>query len=178
MARYPRIFIPGGTFYVTLSLADRHSSALVDHIDALRVAMQVARGKAPFKVKALVILPNHLHAVLILPQGDDDFAGRWRQINSGFTSAIAKADPSNTVSAQDEYALWQRRYWEHTIHDDTDLARHIEFIHFNPVKHGLVDRVSQWPHSSFHRYVQRGLLPVDWTSTVPLAGEEFGEFEA
>jgi putative transposase len=178
MARYNRNFTPGGTFYVTLSLADRQSSALVDHIAALRTAMHRAREKAHFGIKALVVLPNHLHAVVTLPQGDDDFTGRWRLINSGFASAIAAVDSSINCDADDEYALWQKRYWEHAISDDTDLARHIEYIHFNPVKHGLVERVSEWPHSSFHRYVRRGLLPDDWASTAVLPGEDFGEFEA
>lgn len=177
MARFRRNFIPGATFYVSLSLADGQSSALVDHIAALRGAMHDAREKAPFEIKALVILPNHFHAIVTLPQGDDDFAGRWRLINSGFTSTITAAKNSMIRDADDEYALWQKRYWEHAISDATELARHIEYIHFNPVKHGLVERASEWPHSSFHRFVRRGLLPGNWASNTALAGEDFGEFE-
>ena len=178
MAGHRRKFNPGGTFYYTLSLADRQSSALVDHIAALQAAMRDARAKAPFKIEAIVILPNHFHAILTLPQRDDGFTERWRHINNSFTIAVAAASPPTPREARGEYALWQERYWEHAIRDETDLARHIEYIHFNPVKHRMVERVADWPHSSFHRYVRRGLLPGDWASTAPCAGEDFGEFEA
>ena len=175
MARYRHNFTPGGTFYFTVSLADRQSSALIEHLSALRSAMRDARAKAPFKIEAIVTLPNHLHAILTLPLGDDDFTGRWRHINGGFASAVSTANPTTPPG---EFALWEERYWEHAIRDESDLARHIEYIHFNPVKHGLVERVSEWPHYSFHRYVRHGLLPGDWAGTVPLSAEDFGEFES
>jgi putative transposase len=177
MVRHRHNFRPGGTFFFTLSLADHQSSALVDHMPALTKAMRDARTRAPFKIEAIVILPNHLHAILTMPEGDSDFPARWRHINSGFTIAVTTANPSAPRDARSEYALWQERYWEHMIRDEADFARHTEYIHGNPIMHNLVARASEWPHSSFHRYVRRGLLPADWAGTAKFAPEDFGEFE-
>ena len=124
-----------------------------------------------------MILPDHLHIVMTLPAADADFPTRWRLIKRRFTDAVAKSRASVPRHDNGEHALWQRRYWEHTIRDETDFARHVDYIHFNPVKHALVTRVRDWPHSSFHRYVRNGLLPVDWGGDVVRSGpaDRWGE---
>jgi putative transposase len=148
---------------------------LIDKIDVLRLAFRAARRERPFKIDGIVILPDHLHAVMTLPEGDADFSGRWRRIKSLFSRRVVAEGLPIRQNRRGEYALWQRRIWEHTIRDELDFARHIDYIHFNPVKHGLVTRVSDWPHSSFHRYVRSGLLPQDWGGTVAAANGGFGE---
>jgi REP-associated tyrosine transposase len=119
--------------------------------------------------------PNHLHAILTLPQGDADFAGRWRRIKGYFSTRLLVAGIAIRRHANGELALWQRRYWEHTIRDDADFARHVDYIHYNPVKHRLAARVCDWPYSSFHRYVRRGILPQDWAGDMDEGGSGYGE---
>jgi len=175
MVRYRRNFIESGTFFFTVTLADRRSTALIDHVGALRAAFRVARRERPFAIDAVVILPDHLHAVLVLPHRDADFSGRWRRIKGHFSSALIAAGADIKRHANGELALWQRRFWEHTIRDDRDFARHVDYIHFNPAKHGLVARVRDWPYSSFHQYVRQGLLPADWAGDVDEGGFAYGE---
>jgi putative transposase len=172
---YRRSFVPGGTFFFTVALSNRRSSILVDNIVSLRQAFRVTRGERPFEIDAIVILPEHLHAVMTLPAADSDYSGRWRRLKSLFTRAIAKSGVLITQDSRGEYQLWQRRFWEQTIRNDHDFARHVDYIHYNPVKHGLVLRVADWPHSSFHRYVRQGALPTDWAGVVEESGEGFGE---
>jgi putative transposase len=107
-------------------------------------------------------LPDHLHAILTLPPDDNDFPGRWRRIKGYFSTRLLETEVAIKRRSNGELALWQRRYWEHTIRDDDDYARHVDYIHYNPMKHGLVRRVRDWPHSSFHLYVRRGIMPDDW----------------
>jgi putative transposase len=175
MVAYRRNFVAGGTFFFTVTLADRRSSALVEHIDGLRAAFRVTRNERPFAVDAVAILPDHLHAILTLPPDDADFSGRWRRVKGLFTRHVVGRGLSVERNRKGEYALWQRRFWEHTVRNETDLARHVDYIHYNPVKHGLVAQVSQWPHSSFHRYVRQGLLPRDWAGSVDQRDKGFGE---
>jgi putative transposase len=151
-----------GTFFFTVVVADRTSGVLVDHVDALREAFRITREERPFTIDAIVVLPEHLHAIMTLPAGDTDCSGRWRRIKGLFARQVVAAGVAVKRDARGEYALWQSRFWEHTIRDDGDLTRHFDYIHFNPVKHGHVARVSDWPHSSFHRYVRAALLPSDW----------------
>jgi putative transposase len=108
------------------------------------------------------VLPDHIHAVWALPERDADFSSRWSLIKSGFSRGLVPLPRSASKVRKREKGIWQRRYWEHAIRDDADLERHIDYIHFNPVKHGHVARVVDWPHSSFHRDVDRGLLAADW----------------
>jgi len=122
-----------------------------------------------------VILPDHLHAVCTLPAGDDDFSGRWRRIKGHFSKRTIQSGAAIKRRPNGELALWQRRFWEHTIRDDNDFTRHVDYIHFNPVKHGLVLRVLDWPYSSFHRYVRQGLLPKDWGGEMREDGSRYGE---
>ena len=175
MVRYRRNFVAGGTFFFTATLADRRSSALIDRVDALRAAFRATRRTCPFEIDAIVVLPDHLHIVMTLPAGDADFPNRWRLIKRRFTVAMTDASVPVARRRNGELALWQRRYWEHTIRDDKDFERHVDYVHFNPVKHGLVTRVRDWPYSSFHRYVRRGVLPEDWAGDFCQNQTNFGE---
>jgi putative transposase len=142
---------------------------------SLRTAFRVTRQERPFALDAVVILPDHLHVILTLPEGDADFVGRWRRIKGHFSTGLLAAGIAVSRHGSGELALWQRRFWEHTVRDERDFARHADYIHYNPVKHGLVMRVADWPHSSFHLYVRRGLLPHDWAGNVRDGGSNYGE---
>ena len=156
-------------------LAQRRWTILVDYINFLREAFRYANRLQPFAIDAIVILPDHLHAIMTLPPGDCDFSGRWRRIKSGFTRRVVATGIPVARDKRREYQLWQRRFWEHTIRDEEDFERHVDYIHYNPVKYGLVLRVSNWPHSSFHNYVRQGLLPLDWAGSVNTVTSGFGE---
>jgi putative transposase len=165
MSRYRRAKIEGGVFFFTVTLADRSSDLLVRHIDRLRRVHKSAQESHPFRAIAICVLPDHLHAIWSLPPNDADFPLRWSVIKSRFSRELpTSAERSLSKIAKRDNGIWQRRYWEHAVRDDTDLARHIDYIHFNPVKHGYVSRVGDWPHSSFARYVTRGILPADWAA--------------
>jgi len=175
MSRYRRARIEGGTFFFTLTLADRSGDLLVRHVDRLRLAYKFVVERYPFETMAICILPDHLHAIWSLPKGDRNFPLRWSLIKSKFSRELpaAKMRSRSNIAKRDK-AIWQRRYWEHAIRDDNDLARHVDYIHFNPVKHQYVSQVRDWPHSSFHRYVERGILPPDWGGDISMpdvAGE-------
>ena len=148
-----------------MTLRDRRSSALVQHVSALRAAFHETHQAHPFNTVAVVILPDHLHWLCTLPEGDADFSSRIRLIKHGFTQRLLDAGIALARDPRGEYKLWQRRFWEHTIRDDADLQRHVDYIHYNPVKHGLVGAVKDWQHSSFHRHVRQGLLTEDWGGT-------------
>ncbi|WP_315834562.1 REP-associated tyrosine transposase [Bradyrhizobium prioriisuperbiae] len=175
MVRYRRNFVPGGSYFFTVTLADRKSSALVDQIDILRSAFRQTQSKQPFAIDAIVILPDHLHAMFTLPTGDSDFPGRWRRIKGYFSTRLIVLGTAEKRRRNGDLALWQRRFWEHTIRDDDDFARHVDYIHLNPVKHGLVSRVRDWPLSSFQRYVREDLLPEDWAGDVADDQFDYGE---
>jgi putative transposase len=174
MSRYRRAKVHGGTFFFTVTLADRSRDTLIRHIDVLRQVYSMVEYRRPFETVAICIRPDHLHAIWSLPAGDSDFATRWSLIKSGFSRSLSAGARSESKVAKREKGIWQRRYWEHVIRDDADLARHVDYIHFNPVKHGLVPRVCDWPYSSFHRHVRAGLLPLDWGGVRETPGS-FGE---
>ena len=161
--RYRRALIPGASYFFTVNLADRSARLLVERIADLREAVRDVRRAHPFEIVAWVVLPDHLHAVWTLPDGDADYAMRWGLIKAGFSRRIPKgrAHPRQPC-AQGERGLWQRRFWEHLIRDDRDLAGHVDYIHHNPVKHGYVDRAIDWPYSTFHRDLRRGNVTEDW----------------
>ncbi|MFH1345989.1 MAG: transposase [Pseudomonadota bacterium] len=175
MVRYRRNFVPGGMFFFTLTLLDRRSSALVVHVALLRDAFRKTRNERPFAIDAIVILPDHLHAIMTLPSGDSDFSGRWRRIKGRFSRSVAAAGMPISRDHRGEYVLWQRRFWEHTVRDDADFERCADYIHFNPVKHRLVTSPNAWPFSSLHRYVRAGVLPGDWGGDGPRDDTNFGE---
>lgn len=154
---YSRSLIPGGTFFFTVNLTDRLSTVLTTHIDRLRDLTRLIRQRHPFEIVAMVVLPDHLHAIWRLPQGDADYPKRWSRIKAGFARRIPKTEAIRASRvAKREHGIWQRRYWEHLIRDDADLARHVDDVHFNPVKHGHFDRATQWPYSSIHRFIREG----------------------
>jgi putative transposase len=175
MSRYRRLFIPGGTFFFTVTLADRSSDLLVRNVDLLRRAYASVGRRLPFETIAICVLPDHLHAIWSLPDDDADFPLRWSLIKSGFSRGLPPhASRSPSKVARREKGIWQRRYWERAIRDDADLARHIDYIHYNPVAHGLVPGVADWPYSSFHAHVARGLISADWGGDLRKA-PRFGE---
>ena len=134
-------------------------------VDVLRDAFRMVKAQRPFQLGAIVVLPDHLHCTWTLPAGDADYASRWRLVKTWFTkhwSGVPAAEPDPARRARGEQALWQHRYWEHVIRDDEDLSRHVDYIHYNPVKHGLVKAAADWPYSSFRHYVALGLYPMDW----------------
>jgi len=176
MTGYRRNFVSGGCFFFTVNLADRRRQLLTENIDALRTALRETQQHHPFSIDAIVVLPDHLHTVWTLPVGDADFSTRWRLIKTSFSRSLAAGEPvSGSRSAKGERGIWQRRYWEHTIRDEKDFERHIDDVHINPVKHGLVTRVSEWPYSSFHRMVKLGIYPEDWTGDSSSHDGAFGE---
>ncbi len=174
MSRYRRLKIEGGAFFFTLALAARGSDLLVQHIERLRGAYTEVEKRHPFETVAICILPDHIHALWQLPDSDADYASRWSLIKSGFSRGLSPAERSMSKIRKREKGIWQRRYWEHAIRNDADFERHIDYIHYNPVKHGLVTRVADWPFSSFHRYVAQDILPRDWAGDARLSGR-FGE---
>ena len=175
MRRYIRAHTPGATYFFTVNLQDRSASTLVDHVDALRAVFQDVKARHPFRIDAMVVLPEHLHAIWTLPSGDADFATRWMLARQGFTQCLVRQGiDCPTRGVHGERVLWQRRYWEHQIRDEEDFARHVDYLHFNPVKHGWVARARDWPCSSFHRFVRAGVLPLDW-GVAEMGEGKFGE---
>ena len=168
MPNFIRAYVPGGTWFFTVNLLQRHNNdLLVREIDTLRDVVKRVRQRWPFEINAWVVLPEHLHCVLTLPPGDSDFSLRWRLIKSGFARALPNNERRSAVrKATGERGIWQRRFWEHMIRDDADYRRHVDYVHVNPLKHGHVKRVQDWPYSTFHHYVAQGVYPVDWCGDV------------
>ncbi|MCR4347182.1 MAG: transposase [Sulfuricaulis sp.] len=163
MTNYRRAKTPGGTYFFTVNLSERQRATLIEHIDLLKRSLREEKKLNPFRINALVILPDHLHAVLTLPDGDADYSGRWRRVKAAFSAALPPTERRSTSRrTKGERGIWQRRFWEHLIRDEGDYARHLDYVHFNPVKHGHVTRVQDWPHSTFHRFVREGKYPLDW----------------
>ncbi len=176
MSHYRRSQKPGAIFFFTVTLEDRDSTLLHTQVDLFRSAYRKVESQYPFNTIAICVLPEHLHAVCQLPEGDADFSIRWQLIKQAFSRGVpASTSPSASKIRKREKGIWQRRFWEHEIRDDSDLQDHVDYIHFNPVKHGLVRAVSDWPHSSFHRYVKTGSLPIDWGGIVRDGPIGFGE---
>jgi putative transposase len=176
MVHYRRAKTPGACYFLTLALRDRSSDMLVRHRAQLGDALRLVRQQKPYSLPAIVLLPDHLHMLMQLPDGDADFSARVRLLKSSFVNALRAQDVQGVrLNAKGEADVWQRRFWEHLIRDQRDFAAHVDYIHINPLKHGLVERLGDWPFSSFHRYVRCGLLPADWAGggeqAVALAGE-------
>ena len=149
---YRRAFTPGGTFFFTLVTQARQPVfASAEAVDSLRNAFRVVRASRSFRIDAMVVMPDHLHCLWTLPPGDADFSTRWRLIKTWFTKHHAAKE-----------RVWQARYWEHQIRDDADFANHVDYIHYNPVKHGLAASPKAWPYSSFRRHVDAGVYPANW----------------
>jgi putative transposase len=163
MPQYIRAFVPGGTFFFTVALLERRRKLLTEHIDLLRQVFQAARQRRPFTIEAIVILPDHMHCIWTLPTGETDFSSRWHDIKARFAAGIPAGERlSRRRQQKGERGIWQRRFWEHVIRDESDYERHADYIHYNPVKHEYVKKVADWPYSSFHRYVRNGVYSFDW----------------
>lgn len=163
MMKYRRSLVASGTFFFTVNLADRQSDLLVAHVESLRSVVRLTRQRHPFEIVAMVVLPDHLHAIWRLPENDTDYPTRWSLIKAGLSRRLAKSESIGASRLRKrERGVWQRRYWEHQIRDDDDLDRHVAYVHFNPVKHGYVERAIDWPYSSIHRYVGEGAVSETW----------------
>jgi putative transposase len=161
--RYRRANIAGATYFFTVNLADRKSHLLIEQIDLLRSVVRKIRHSHPFDIIAMVVLPDHLHAIWRLPENDANFPLRWSLIKATFSRAMPKTEVIlHSKKMKRERGIWQRRYWEHQIRDDDDLEKHVAYIHFNPVKHGYVARAVDWPYSSIHREIMKGNMTEDW----------------
>ncbi|MNZ34887.1 Transposase IS200 like protein [compost metagenome] len=168
MPEYRRAAVSGGTYFFTV-VTERRQSILTnpDIRLALRHAIQDVRNTRPFQIDAWVILPDHLHAIWTLPEGDADFSNRWRLIKRHVSNACGgryfRPDLlTSRRSTKRQSTLWQQRFWEHRIRNEQDFQQHFDYLHGNPLKHGLVCRVQDWPWSSFHRWVKQGIYPLDW----------------
>ncbi len=159
------MYQPGGCYFFTVNLLDRRSDLLVRRVEDLRGSINRVRTGHPFELQAAVVLPDHLHCVIRLPTGDRDFSVRWSLIKAGFTRRVAAGESrSRSRARKGERGVWQRRFWEHLIRDEQDLAQHIDYIHYNPVKHGYVASPKDWAYSSFHRFVREGILDAEWSA--------------
>ena len=167
MPDYRRNRVSGGIYFFTVNLLERRVRLLVEHVDALRNAVRQVRAQRPFHIDAWVVLPDHTHCVWTLPPGDADYSSRWKAIKIAFAKALPRTERLSAVrERKGGRGIWQRRFWEHTIRDDRDYAAHVDYVHINPVKHGLVERVADWLYSSFHRLVTDGIYPQDWAADV------------
>ncbi len=156
-------------FFTVVTFERRPYFADPANVAHLREAFRKVKAARPFQIEAVVILPDHLHCLWRLPEGDDDYSGRWREIKKAASRHIASA-----INARGERQVWQRRFWEHAIRDEADWQRRMDYIHYNPVKHGLATRPADWPWSSFARAVERGWYEPAWGEQAPenMAGME------
>ena len=175
MPNYRRARIEGATWFFTVITARRQRFLADEHaISILHQSVLATLQRMPFRIDAWVILPDHMHAIWTLPAGDKDFSTRWGLIKAGFSR---KSNLPHASAPRRDGGLWQPRFWEHKIRDTRDYHAHMDYAHYNPVKHGLVTRVKDWPHSSFHRAVREGIYSADWGGVEPRqsGGNNFGE---
>ena len=163
---YRRVKIEGGTYFFTVVTYNRQRFLCQpENVELLRNAFRYAMKQHPFKIDAFVLLPEHLHCIWTLPQDDDNFSTRWRLVKSYFSrhcESQYQGDVSVSREKRKGQLVWQNRFWEHTIRDDDDFARHVDYIHYNPVKHGLAKSPKDWEYSSFKKYVQAGMYDELW----------------
>jgi len=175
MPQYLRLRVPGSCYFFTVNLADRSSDRLIRNIALLRSVVASTRVRHPFVIDAWVVLPDHLHAVWTMPEGDADFSTRWASIKRLFSWGLEGYElRSGSRIAKRERGIWQRRFWEHMIRDERDFRAHVDYVHLNPVKHGLVQAPGEWPYSTYHRAVVRGDVPGNWEAVAD-CDEDFGE---
>jgi putative transposase len=180
---YRRVYIPGGTYFFTLvTQARRPLFAEERWRECLRSAFESIRKSDPFTIEAIALLPDHLHTVWTLPDGDAEYSNRWKRIKERFTRDYLamggiEADVSDSKAKHGERGVWQRRFWEHICWDQDDMNRCFDYTHWNPVKHGLVERVRDYPYSSFHRLVKAEMYPLDWGAENPCPDYDDPEWE-
>jgi putative transposase len=175
MPNYRRLKTPGATYFFTVVTYERQTM-LCEPVSrqALQNAIEDTRRSYPFYVKAWVLLRDHLHCIRTLPDGDYEFSKRWGIIKSNFTKRIkrvgwalpTKDKPSPSRILHREATIWQRRFWEHQIRDQEDFNQHCDYIHYNPVKHGLVDDPKKWEYSTIHQFINKGLYPANWGDSI------------
>lgn len=161
MRTYRRLYSEGGTYFFTVVTNARWPCfARADRVRMLGAALRGTRSRHPFETVAIVVLPDHLHAIWTLPPGDTDFSLRWQLVKKRFARMLNAVEPARERP-------WQPRFWEHRIRNDDDMRRHVDYIHYNPVKHGLAATPAAWPHSSFTRHVRAGTYARDWGASPP-----------
>jgi len=164
--QYKRSIAKGATFFFTVVTHERRKILCHEsNVSLLREAFRSIKERHPFTIDAFVLLPEHLHCIWTLPENDSNFSMRWRQIKSHFSRHCPDEFKGRQTTAnlhKGEQAIWQHRYWEHQIKDENDFIRHVEYIHYNPVKHALTTAPKLWPHSTFQRYVNQGIYHLDW----------------
>ncbi|ARN73852.1 REP-associated tyrosine transposase [Oceanicoccus sagamiensis] len=163
MSQYRRSYQKNGCYFFTV--VTHHRMPLFsdpDNVDLLRHAFKKVKTRYPFTLESIVILPDHLHCIWVLPDGDSDYSVRWRLIKTEVSKRIAAS-----VNTRGEKLIWQRRFWEHTIRDENDWRRHMDYIFYNPVKHGLCKRPGDWPYSSFTHAVKKGWYKQSWGAEQP-----------
>ena len=176
MVFYRRNRVAGGTYFFTVNLSNRKSTLLVDHIDDLRESVRFVLREKPFQIDAWVVLPEHIHAIWTLPDDDNNYSIRWGRIKGRFSHQLAKAGLIGHQNDRKGYDVWQPRFWEHTIRDEVDFAHHVDYVHYNPVKHGWVRRVQEWPYSTFRRYVDAGIYSLSWAGDGIELNDDYGEY--
>ena len=167
--RYRRVNVAGATYFFTLVTERRRPIFREPQaVATFEAAVAKIRSRHPFEIEACVILPDHLHALWTLPEEDANFSTRWRLIKEAFTRAWLRAhaapDRSSSRRSKGEQGIWQRRFWEHVIRDEHDFIAHLDYIHLNPVHHGLAAAPRDWPHSTFRTWVERGAYRPEWGS--------------
>jgi putative transposase len=182
MPDYRRNYVPGGTYFFTCVTYQRRPILTTDLGRlCLRHAIQTVQAEYPFTIVAIVLLPDHWHSVWTLPSNDSKYPLRWMRIKEEFTRAwLARGGfelpQSQSRAEHRQRGVWQKRYWEHTVEDEDDLKCCVDYTHWNPRKHNLVQRIRDWKWSSFHRYVQSGEYELDWGGTDPVPGWEIPEW--
>lgn len=168
MSHYRRAYVPGGSYFFTL-VTERRAPILCEEISraCLRDALRECQRRWPFRIDALVLLNDHLHTIWTLPEGDTRYSARWGWIKKEFTKAYLAAGGNEQARSESRLqqrrrGVWQRRFWEHALRDEADYDKHFDYLHYNPVKHGYVECVKDWPYSSFHRWVKQGVYPLAW----------------
>lgn len=179
MSRYRRATATNASYFFTV-VTYRRQAILCDEVmrTALRQAIETVRLARPFLIDAWVLLPDHLHCIWTMPEGDGDFSTRWMLIKREVSLTVREHyERSGWLTASRrkhrESTIWQRRFWEHQIRDEMDFSRHVDYLHFNPVKHGLSHRVRDWPYSTFHRYVNDGVYSEDWAGGADMSVIEY-----
>ncbi|CEG57775.1 REP-associated tyrosine transposase [Legionella fallonii] len=162
MVRYRRDYSPGASYFFTLILLDRQSNYLTKYINHLSNAFRTVRAKANFTTHAIVVLPDHIHCIWQLPFDDSEYSKRIRLIKTYFTQSLLKLNIPLKKNNRGNVNLWQNRFWEHRIRDDGDLQTHVDYIHYNPVKHGYVKSPIEWPYSTIHRFIKNGVIDDTW----------------
>ncbi|MEM1299209.1 MAG: transposase [Pseudomonadota bacterium] len=176
MPNYRRRYCPGGTFFFSVMLAQQSGLNLLEHLHLLRISYSETLAENPFHTNAIVILPDHLHAVWTLPEGDADYSLRWRKIKGRFTRMIKHSGRlSDSALRRGERGIWQRRFWERHLTSETELRKHLAYCWSDPVRHGLVERAVDWTSSSLHREIRAGKIEPDWRP--PRIEGTFGERE-